>query len=472
MNNIATMAVVKPSNKKPLTLMDLPTELHLEIIDICLLHPAKVYPGPSILMERKLIGGSVRELTMVNHYFRDLTAHHLFKAICINDMSETTLQDLLLNSMKAMHRLSTSILLKNTDKLTVSLGRTPQAHHPYIEHEFISTLDFVRPQTQRFVMEKETAQWSFLHKVKKVLKQWQSNGMPCFILNTKQLELSAPWGHHFDFQFLTMPYIHMERLWLDFNPEWLRPDSLDLSRFKHLKYVMIRAFPRSQGENHNDKYSFNKTNRAKVGHLARTLPHLKHFAMYGLIRGPVTKLAYFLAPMKSLEQLDITDEQPVSFDRIIAVQEMQHPVEAIDKAMCQSKLVRESKLNTDRIEAATVFFTAMPSLKRICFVRDQVGTMYHAIRGEDGVLERVEEGETITEKRRYLLMDNVKQWRCGFPNVLGYNLFEADDVAYYRTLKSEKAFWMNQAFLDGDVSVVPPELEWKRCLWQEYGQTE
>lgn len=475
-NQLAVITPCDSANKKAVTneppeLMDLPTELHLEIAEYCLLVPPQEDPWSH--RNKILIGGAVRDLTLVNRYFRELTAPYLFKRICINDKSEATRQDLLLDSMKLMHRLSTSLLLKKTQEFTVSIGRTPQPNHGYIEKEFISTLDYVRPPIQRFVIEQETTPWPFLQKVRKIWNQWQSNGTPHLIFTTKQLELSAPRGHRFDFQFLTHPYVHMERLWLDIEPKWLRPQSLNLSRFTHLKYVMVRGYPTHalQGYHDLEYEGFSEPgNNPNLGQLAETLPHLKHFAMCGLLNGPIRNIASLLTPMKSLEQLDITDQQPVAQEQIVDVREMLHPYEHIDKAMCNSKLIREHPMNMDRIEAATLFFTTIPSLERICFVRDQVGTMYRAVRGQDRILERVEEGETIMEEYRYLRMDDDKVWRCGFPNVLGYRLFTSDSLF---TLRSQKAFWMKEAYyMDGDKSVVPAEFEWKRCLWKQFGHLE
>lgn len=469
----------QPANKRstikePLKLMDLPTEIHLDIAEYCLVVPA--HKDHYICSDRRLVGGSVRDLTLVNRYFRKLTAPYLFQRICINDKSEATRQDLLLESMKLMHNLPTAIMLKETQKFTISIGRTPQPNHGYIEDEFISTLDYIRPPIQRFVIENETTPYPFLQKVRKVWNQWQTNGVPHMIFNTKQLELSAPRGHRFDFQFLTHPYIHMERLWLDMEPDWLRPQSLDLSRFTNLTYVMVRGYPTHALLNYqelNYEGFSEQGNSPKLGQLAQTLPHLKHFAMCGLINGPIRNIASLLTPMKSLEQLDITDQHPVAQMQITDVKEMLHPYEHIDKAMCNSKLIREHPANTDRVEAATLFFTSIPSLQRICFVRDQVGTMYRAVRGRDGILEHVEEGETITEKHRYLHMDNDRVWRCGFPNVLGYCLFPAGSLGPVSTLESEKAFWLNKAYyMDEDTSVVPDEFEWKACLWKQFGHLE
>lgn len=473
-NSLATMPACKTERKEPLTLMDLPTEIHLEVVEICLLHPAQTGHPRSSSSRRKLLGGSLRELTLVNRYFRELTAPYLFKNICINDMSTATCQDLLRDSMRDMKRLNTSLLLKNTKKFTVSLTRTPQPNRGCIQQDLIDTLDYIRPPIQRFVIEQETTQWPFLQKVRKIWNQWQGYGTPHLILDTKQLELSAPWGHVYDFQFLTQPYIHMERLWLDFDPAWLRPTSLNLSRFPFLQYIMIRAFPRG-GPRSNEWHSFhgsrdNDFDNSQLGQLAHTLPHLKHFAMCGQINGNIKTLAPLLEPMKSLEQLDITDQQPISLDEIIAVPDMLHPIDSIDKAMCYSHLTRKHPANTDRTDAATAFFDCLPGLQRICLVRDQVGTMYHAVRDEAGALERVEEGEVVAERRRYLGRDNSKLWRCGFPNVLGYELFEPEDLVGYTTLWSRQAFWLDPAWLAGDKSVVPAELEWDYCMKKEFGE--
>ncbi|ROW08580.1 hypothetical protein VPNG_06164 [Cytospora leucostoma] len=464
-HSVATAS--KRSDKLPLSLMDLPTELHLEIIEICLLHRPRSGNPNQIYMDSRLRlrGGSVRDLTLVNRYFRDLTAHHLFKSICINDKSEATRQDLLMDSMKAMKRLRTSILLKHTQKFTISMGRTPQPHHGFIEKEFINTLDYIRPPIQRFVLERSTTRWPFLQKVRKIWNERQSYGMPHLIMNTKQLELSAPWGYTYDFQFLTQPYIHMERLWLDFNPMWLRPQSLNLSRFAHLEYVMVRSYPYTNC----DLAGSHGFDDPRLGELAQTLPHLKHFAMCGVLDEPIRNIVHHLRPMKSLEQLDITDQQHVGADQIISVEEMMHPIDSIDKAMCHSMLIRQHPDNMDRVEAATMFFTALPSLKRICFVRDQIGTMYHAVRDEAGGVDRVEERETITERRRYLSSENIKVWLCGFPNVLGQELFDSRDLEDYPTLSSRKAFWLDQRYIDGDESVIPDDLQWDVCMKQEYG---
>ncbi|KAK7747836.1 hypothetical protein SLS53_001085 [Cytospora paraplurivora] len=455
----------KPSDRLPLTLMDLPTELHLEIIEVCLLQRPRAGSSKNSNSRSRLCGGSVRDLTLVNRYFRDLTAHYLFKSICINDKSEATRQDLLMDSMRAMKRLRTALLLKNTQRFTISIGRTPQPYHGFIEKEFINTLDYIRPPIQRFVLEKHTTPWPFLQKVRKIWNEWQRYGMPHVIMNTKQLELSAPWGYSYDFQFLTQPYVHMERIWLDFNPIWLRPQSLNLSRLANLEYVMVRSYP-STNANLDGFHGFDTP---RLGELAQTLPHLKHFAMCGILEGPIKNIVHQLRPMKSLEQLDITDQQHVRAEQIISVDYMMHPIDSIDKAMCHSMLTRQNPDNMDRIDAASMFFTALPSLRRICFVRDQIGTMYHAIRDGAGGLDKVEERETITDERRYLSRENIKVWLCGFPNVLGYELFDARDVEDYPTLLSHKAFWLDQRYIDGDKSVVPDELKWDVCMKQEYG---
>ena len=470
--DLAIMSSSDAGRKESLTLIDLPTEIHLEIVEICLTHPAQAGDPRSSSSRRTLLGGSVRELTLVNRYFRELTAAYLFKSICINDQSMATCEDLLKDSMKAMHRLNTSILLKKTQKFTISLARTPQPNQGCIQQDFIDTLDYIRPPTQRFVIERETTPWPFLQKVRKIWNQWQGYGMPHLILDTKQLELCAPQGHNFDFQFLTQPYIHMERLWLDFDPAWMKPESLNLSNFKFLQYVMIRAFPKASQTNqewqnfHGSRLS---NDNAKLNQLARTLPHLKHFAMCGVINGPITTLAPLLEPMRSLEQLDITDQQLITFEQLFAYPNMLHPIESIDKAMSYSHLTRRHVANTDRTAAAAEFFNAIPSLQRICFVRDQVGVMYHAVRDGAGALQRVEARGTVTERRRYLSRDNDKVWRCGFPNVLGYELFDRDDIENYTTLWSHEAFWLNLKYLGGDKSVVPPDLEWDYCMRQEFG---
>lgn len=437
------------------TLMDLPTELHLDIVETCFMLNGWG-DDHNRNRDKKYIGGAARELTLVNQYFRELTAPYLFKNICINDKTEATMKDLLKESIQSiMTSPRTYQWLPNIEKFTVSLTRTPQPNHRYVEEDLILILDLIRPKTQRFVIEKESTQWQLLCLVENVWRKWSRSGFPHRIYNTKQLEISAPFGHNWDFQFLASPYVNVERMWLDYNSDLLEPRTLNLVRLPNLKYLMIRSFPprflddatdlaRFRGWSEDDSHG----QQPKLVALATTLPQLKHLALCGLLSGPIADLAPRLAPMRSLEQLDITDQQAVCARQVMDVRSGAHRDDAIDWAIAHSRLVREHPSNIGRADAAAAFFRTIPSLKRICFVRDQVGTVYHAVWGEeeeeDGtrVLERVEARETITAPRRYLKWQSPKAWLCGFPNVLGYELFDGRQESYIDTIRSDATFWL------------------------------
>lgn len=443
--------------KPELTLMDLPTELHLDIVEICFMlngygddHNAN--------RDKKYIGGAVRELTLVNQYFRELTVPYLFKNICINDKTEATMKDLLKESIQAiLTNPHTHQWLPKIEKFTVSLTRSPQPNHQYVEEDLILILDLIRPKTQRFVIEKHSTQWQLLCLVENLWRRWAENGFPHRIYNTKQLEISAPFGHNWDFQFLASPYVGVERMWLDYNCDLLEPATLGLARLPKLEYLMVRSFPMSFPDDAADLARFRGwsedpgVSEPKLASLARTLPQLKHLAVCGLISGPVADLAARLAPMRSLEQLDITDQQAVSARQVMEARTCRHPDDATDWAVAHSRLIREHPDNIGRADAAAIFFNAIPSLKRICFVRDQVGTVFHAVRAEEdeqdggrqhGELVRVEARETITAPRRYLKWQNPKAWLCGFPNVLRYKLFDGREESYFDTIRSEATFWL------------------------------
>ncbi|POS71953.1 hypothetical protein DHEL01_v209651 [Diaporthe helianthi] len=427
------------------TIMDLPTELQLEVVEICFLlngygdnHKGK--------RGKKYIGGAVRDLTLVNHYFRNLTAPYLMKNICIHDNTEATLKDLLKESI---HTILTSPRthqwLPKIQKFTVSLTRTPQPNHPYVEEDLIMVLDLVRPKIQRFVVEKESTQWQFLCLVENVWRNWAQSGFPHRIYATKQLEISAPFGHNWDFQFLARPYVNIERMWLDYNCDLLEPSTLKLNRLTNLEYLMIRSFPSrflADASELANFYGWNERpeKRSRLAELARSLPQLKHLAMVGLLNGPITDLAGRLAPMRSLEQLDITDQQAISEQQIMDARSGANCNDAIDWALSHSRLIREHPSHVPRDEAAKAFFEAIPSLKRICFVYDQVGSVIRPVRDADdgGRLLRVEMVETVSAPRRYLKFQSPKAWLCGFPNVLGYELFNRRTESYIDTIDSER----------------------------------
>ncbi|KKY33919.1 putative f-box domain-containing protein [Diaporthe ampelina] len=439
-------------SKPELTLLGLPTELHLDIVEICVMLNGwgDNHKGS---WDKKYIGGAVRELTQVNRYFRELTAPYLFKNICINDKTEATMKDLLKESIQAiMTSPRTHQWLPKIEKFTVSLTRTPQPNHQYVEEDLILILDLVRPKTQRFVIEEHSTQWQLLCLVENVWRKWALSGFPHRIYNTKQLEISAPFGHNWNFQFLANPYVNVERMWLDYNCDLLEPRTLNLARLANLEYLMVRSFPAHFLDDANDLARFHGWGELpdeqpkKLAALARTLPHLKHLAMCGLLNEPIENLAARLAPMKSLEQLDITDQQAVSARQVMEARTGAHDDDATDWAIAHSRLIREHVFNTGRADAAVTFFEAIPSLKRICFVRDQVGTVFHAVRSEkdDGEpqLVRAEARETITAPRRYLKWQSPKAWLCGFPNVLGYELFDGSEESYVDTIRSDATFWL------------------------------
>ncbi|KAG8164204.1 hypothetical protein KVR01_006122 [Diaporthe batatas] len=428
-----------------LTIMDLPTELHLTIVEICFLLNSY---GDNHKANRgkKYIGGAVRDLTLVNHYFRHLTAPYLMKSICIKDNTEATLKDLLKESIQAIITSPRMLQwLPKIEKFTVSLTRTPQPNHAYVEEDLILALDLVRPKVQRFVIEKESTQWQLLCLVENVWRRWAQSGFPHRIYATKQLEISAPFGHNWDFQFLAGPYVNIERMWLDYNCDLLEPATLKLNRLTNLEYLMIRSFPARFLGDASDLAGFYGWNErpdqgSRLAALARTLPQLKHLALVGLLNGPVTDLAERLAPMRSLEQLDITDQQAISEQQIMDARRATNCSDAVDWALAHSRLIREHPANVPREEAARVFFEAIPTLRRICFVWDQVGTVLHPVRDEEdgGRVVRVEMAEPISAPRRYLKFQSPKAWLCGFPNVLGYQLFDRSPESLVDTIESER----------------------------------
>ncbi|KAL1883988.1 hypothetical protein Daus18300_000097 [Diaporthe australafricana] len=433
-----------------LTFMDLPTEIHLDIVDMCLLLGG-FGDNYKSNKQRKFIGGSVRDLTLVNKYFRKLTAPYLFKKICIHDNTEATARDLLKESIQTMMMSPyTQEWMRQVQKFTISLTRSPQPNHQYVEEDVILILDMIRPKTQRFVIEQHSTQWQLLCLVENIWRRWARSGFPHRIYNTKQLEIYAPLGHNWDFQFLANPYVNVERMWLDYNCGLLEPDTLKLSQLASLEYLMVRSFPPTFLDDETDLARFDgwsesRTDGAKLAALARSLPQLKHLAMCGLLNGPIEDLAARLEPMRSLEQLDITDQQAISARQVMEARQDEVQDDDVDWAIAHSRLIGTHVTNIDRAVAATKFFTALPSLRRICFVRDQVGTVLHAIRSdgeESGELERVEACGTIAEERRYLKWQSPKAWLCGFPNVLGYELFDHRDGSYNDTIASDAAFWL------------------------------
>ncbi|KAH8778548.1 hypothetical protein F5883DRAFT_710455 [Diaporthe sp. PMI_573] len=436
------------NNGKPdLNIMDLPTELHLDIVDICFMLNGygDDHKGSR---DKKYIGGAVRDLTLVNQYFRELTAPYLFKSICINDNTEATLKDLLKDSIQdIITSPRTHQWLPKIQKFTISLTRTPQPNHQYVEEDLILVLDLIRPKTQRFVIEKQSTQWQLLCLVENVWRKWAQSGFPHRIYNTKQLEISAPFGHNWDFQFLAKPYVNIERMWLDYNCDLLEPATLNLGHLANLEYLMIRSFPARFLNDASDLASFYGWNEpaheiSRLFALACNLPQLKHLAMVGLLNGPIADVAARLAPMRSLEQLDITDQQAVDERQIMDARTGAHRDDATDWAIAHSRLIHKHPSNVGRADAAVTFFKTIPSLKRICFVRDQVGMVFHAIRGNDKRLLRVYAHDTITAPRRYLKYQSPKAWLCGFPNVLGYELFDGREESYLDTIRSDAAFWL------------------------------
>lgn len=484
---VADKALDDNTEMAPKNLADFPPEILLQIIKECLLLPArKIEPelgpfGHHLRHEYKfLLGGAVRDLTLVNRRFRSFTAPYLFKSICIDDAAECVRQDKLRQTYKALVGLPTWEWLRHMEKFTISLGRTPNQHFPDAGQKFIEMLNYMQsPETMRYVLETSEATYTVLNDVKNVLLKFRRCGFDFFVFRVRQLELSCVWGGHgWDFQFMTWPYLNTERLWLDYNTAELRPECLNLEKLRNLEYVMHRAQPMNfflsgtEVEQFEGLTAPDGRRPPKLRQLCHTMKQVKHLALCGVLTGPVTEIAPLIRDMRSLEQLDITDQQAVTDDDIYNLrEEMLHPTSHIDWAMKHSRLLREHRHNVDRIEAATVFFTTIPSLQRICFVRDQIGTFYHAVRdAETGALERVEEGGTVKEQYRYLQYGSAAAaWRCGFPNRLGYNLWDRARPGGSSWCTTERAFWLNPAYLAGDESVVPDDLRFDVALRREYG---
>lgn len=466
-----------PAGGQRLTLMDLPVEIHLQIIAHCALHPHRLSKpewtpeGRHVARDsRKLLGGSVRDLTQVNNYFRAITAPTMFESICVSDNSTATLEDKLRDTHEQLVRVPTYNYLHYMNKLTVSLGRTPNPHKSCAGQDFVELLDYMHwPSTVRFVLESQHPIYTVLNDAHRLLLKWRRTGFELLAFKPRQLELSARWGtHRWDFQFLTWPYLNLERIWLDFDTDHLKPQTLQLDRLRNLEYVMHRSHPMAFPTSHIELENFNgftasdSHDRSLLVQLSKTMKQVKHLALCGLLRGPVTEIVPLLEGMLSLEQLDITDQQAIPDDDVTNISKMWHPIHEIDWAMKHSHLIRNHPNNVDRVEAALLFFGTLPQLSRICFVSDQVGTFYKADRDpETGVLRGVNAAVQITkEPFRYLRPGNCQSvWRCGFPNRLKLKLWDRTEQSNWCT--SEAAFWLDRRWLaTGDESLVPRHLQY------------
>ncbi|KAJ4413428.1 hypothetical protein N0V82_008551 [Gnomoniopsis sp. IMI 355080] len=472
----------------PTALLDLPVELHWKIADECIFHPI-VNPKPKIdgrgrhggrgFAKRYLRCGSLRQLTLVNKYFRELTAPYLWESICIDDRATATIEDKLQNTHKELNCLRHRF--EYMKKLTVSLGRAPNPPRPYGGEDFIEMLRTMQDiETMRYVMESEFSTYTILPAVKKHLIKYLRGDIhhyPLYIFKVRQLELSCPWGsHNWDFGHLTWPYFRLERLWLDFNVGAVQISGLAIESLPSLKYVMHRAHPVTYFASGHELDAFtgftleHSWRGPYLTQLADCMPHVKHFALCGVLKSPVTDLAPMLSGMISLEQLDITDEQAVTGADIESIRDMWHPTPDVDWAMKHSHLVDTHRNNVDRTKAANIFFNTISSLQRICFVRDQVGDLYHATRDAySGELEGVEKSETITEAYRFLRYNyNQAIWRCGFPNHLNINLWDRLDGGC-EWIRSEDAFWLNPRYHTGDETVIPHQLWWDISEHEHFG---
>lgn len=478
----STDTVVTRTKAKP-TLMDLPVEVLLKIAELCLLAPVrkeKPSKGPLGRYASKYLGkplgGAVRDLTLVNRYWRELTAPFLFESICINDVVESSFEDYLRITHMRLLTASANRWLQHTNKFTISLGHSPNEPRKGHEEDFIRMLNYVQsPTIVRYQFPLKASPRSILPTLKACFEKLHDKGVELQVLKPRQLEFYSYWGeYNFDFQFLTWPYAHVERIWLDFNITHVRAESLCLDRLKHLQYVMCRSIPPKIPYNEVELHQFKSftspdgvSGPPKLQQLADTLGHLKHFAMYGPLYGRVTDVAPLLRSMKSLEQLDITDQQAVCETDLLKEWDMWHPYETIDWSMKNTDWLNKHRNNVDRIEAATVFFKTLPSLQRICFVRDQVGVVYHVIRDDAGGVESVTEGETIQESFHIVRYDeNSPAWRCGFPNRLNYDLLAPSHMSL---ISAKDVFWRNPDYIAGDRSVIPDWLKWDTAWVERFG---
>lgn len=430
----------QPQIQSPPTLVGLPPEILLQIIHECFLdwppnlEPERTPEGRAIRRDShtsRLLRGSLRDLTLVNRQFRALAAPYLFESLCISDISSSPKEDKLGSTHQQLKELNAYGLLQHVRKFTISLGCPPDRFSA--GQEIMEILSYMQwPTTMRYIVE-ESASLTVLRDVHRGL----TSGRDFEVIKVRQLELSCvPGSHKWDFQFLTRPYVNTERIWLDFNTDNLKPgpDSLALDRLRNLEYVMHRAHPVGPFNTRSEKFRFQSFTAPDgprlpfLRQLGNTLKHIRHFALYGLLRAPVTEIAPLICDMRSLEQLDITDQPAIiGLEQLISQCSISlHPTAEFDWAIKYSVLSRYHPRNVDRIEAATVFFTTLPNLVRICFVRDQIGVIYQAVRDEaTGTLERVDKIGTIQERFRYLKPQGMNSavWRCGFPNRLDYSLW-------------------------------------------------
>ncbi|CAN8104471.1 unnamed protein product [Discula destructiva] len=477
--------------------MHLPRELHIQIANECYHHPVRTVPydasgplgrhGRRTVENRVLRCGSLRDLTLVSHYFRELTAPYLWESICVDDCATDTVEDKLQNTHAALVRQRHRF--EYMKKLTVSFGRTPNAPRAYGAEDLIELLRAAPDiRTVRFVLETTASTFTILPRVKKQLIQAMrdENGVqPLRLTKIKQMELSCVWGsHNWDFGHLTWPYLGIERLLLDFDLDSIDISGMALDFLPSLEYVMQRAAPVSFFRSSYELDEFegltveDEGRKPYLEELADNLPQVKHLALYGVLKGPISEVARLLRSMTSLEQLDVTDEQPISLHDIEALTDMWHPFPDIDWAMKHTHLTNIHPDNTNRVEAAAHFFALLPSLRRICFVRDQIGTYYTRVKStEQDKPDTAVKGDTVVEAFRCIRYGANPRvvWRCGFPNRLGAQLWDASlqtgtgggNAAW---LPREDAFWLDPRFRAGDESVVPHRLLWDVATETQFGK--
>lgn len=476
----------QPQIRTTLNLADLPDEILIKIVEECLLHPPHISKREWTCEARHvrrdhgvLLGGSLRHVTLVSHQFRALTAPYLFESICISDHSTSNKEDKLRSTHEQLVGLPTYEWLRYMKKFTISLGRTSVFHYSYAAQDFVEMLNYMQwPTTMRYVLEKDFVTYKVLNDVRRLLTKWRRVGMQFEVFKVRQLELSCVWSsHRWDFQFLTWPYLNTERIWLDFNTDHLKPQSLALDRLRNLEYVMHRAHPVGFFSTHAELYKFQGLTAPDgrrppfLRQLGNTMQHVRHLALCGVLKGRVTEIAPLLCDMRSLEQLDITDQQAITEHDIYNIREIAHPIPEFDWAIKYSRLTREHPDNVDRIEAATIFFSTLPNLQRICFVRDQIGVVYQVVReGVTGRIERVEEIETIQERFRYLKLpgNSSAVWRCGFPNRLNYSLWTRAGGPESWCCADE-SFWLDPTWLTGDESSTPNHLRFDAAQHAHFG---
>lgn len=397
-------------------LEDLPPELLRKVVDFCA-HDIAV--GRVTLLS----------LSVMNKYFRDVTAPRLFERICFRDSPESpgdeildTIRRFKANPYFRRHPRTVSLHLNRLKWVGTDQTTLTQPYHYLVLPELVDSLVRMPEAKELYIRlggEQGARCLDGLHAAVHWCLAGRKLNITSLTVSTDNAEALDWWDvqPYFEYGFLrAMPQIE------SFCYEGTRLCSTNMTLSPE-EYFDPSITPRLTQVRLYCTYSDHRSNFYPYGwtkhefsqlRLSEITPELQYLSVLGaLTKIPVSSLLEQITKLTKLKYLDITDEQTMHghltrrelVDLLLAVQ-------PLDRLAYIKDLAAIHPLNENRSKLAADTFDHCENLRRICFVRSCVGEVY--LRGyPDAVADST--GYVSPHIKKADLIEVPERWHHGVP---------------------------------------------------------